>query len=221
MKLPRRKFLHLGAAAATLGAMSRLARADDYPTRPVRLFVTVPAGGSPDIIGRLIAQALSEKLGQPFVVENKPGASTNIGTELVLKSAPDGNTLLLAMSSNAINPALYHHLNFDFLRDAVPVASIATIPLVMDVNPAVPAKTVPEFIAYAKANPGKINLASGGSGTPLYVAGALFRMMAGVNLVDVIYQGEAAAMPDLIGGQVQAMFGVMPASIGYIKSGKL
>jgi tripartite-type tricarboxylate transporter receptor subunit TctC len=221
VKLPRRKFLHLGAAAATLGAMSRLARADDYPTRPVRLFVTVPAGGSPDIIGRLIAQALSEKLGQPFVVENKPGASTNIGTELVLKSAPDGNTLLLAMSSNAINPALYHHLNFDFLRDAVPVASIATIPLVMDVNPAVPAKTVPEFIAYAKANPGKINLASGGSGTPLYVAGALFRMMAGVNLVDVIYQGEAAAMPDLIGGQVQAMFGVMPASIGYIKSGKL
>ena len=165
------------------------------------MIVTVPAGGSPDIIGRLIAQWLSEKLGQPFVVENKPGASTNIGTELVLKSAPDGDTLLLAMSSNAINPALYQHLNFDFLRDAVPVASIATIPLVMDVNPAVAAKTVPEFIAYAKANPGKINLASGGSGTPLYVAGALFRMMAGLNLVDVIYQGEAAAMPDLIGGQ--------------------
>jgi len=139
--------------------VSRGAAADDYPARPVRLFVTVPAGGSPDIIGRLIAQAASEKLGQPFVVENKPGASTNIGTELALKSAPDGNTLLLAMSSNAINPALYHHLNFDFLRDAVPVASIATIPLVMDVNPAVPAKTVPEFIAYAKANPGKINLA--------------------------------------------------------------
>ncbi|MGB7079030.1 MAG: tripartite tricarboxylate transporter substrate-binding protein, partial [Xanthobacteraceae bacterium] len=135
--------------------------------------------------------------------------------------APDGNTLLLAMSSNAINPALYHHLNFDFLRDAVPVAGIATIPLVMDVNPALPAKTVPQFIAYAKANPGKINLASGGSGTPLYVAGALFRMMAGLNLIDVIYQGEAAAMPDLVGGRVQAMFGVMPASLGYINSGKL
>jgi len=220
-KLPRRRILRLAAAVAALPAMSRLARADNYPSRPVRVVVTVPAGGSPDIIGRLIAQWLSEKLGQPFVVENKPGASTNIGTEAVLKSAPDGGTLLLAMSSNAINPALYHHLNFDFLRDAEPVASIATIPLVMDVNPAVPAKTVPEFIAYAKANPGKINLASGGSGTPLYVAGALFRMMAGLNMVDVIYQGEAAAMPDLVDGRVQAMFGVMPASLGYIKSGRL
>jgi tripartite-type tricarboxylate transporter receptor subunit TctC len=219
--LARRRLLQLAAASTASAFSSRAADADAYPARPVRVIVTVPAGGSPDIIGRLIAQWLSEKLGQPFVVENKPGASTNIGTELVLKSAPDGNTLLLAMSSNAINPALYHHLNFDFLRDAVPVASIATIPLVMDVNPAVPAKTVPEFIAYAKANPGKVNLASGGSGTPLYVAGALFRMMAGLNLLDVIYQGEAAAMPDLVGGRVQAMFGVMPASLGYIKSGKL
>ena len=209
-----------GACAASVVA-SRAGCAGDYPTRPVRLVVTVPAGGSPDIIGRLIAQWLSDKLGQPFVVENKPGASTNIGTELALKSAPDGNTLLLAMSSNAINPALYAHLNFDFLRDAVPVASIATIPLVMDVNPAMPAKTVAEFIAYAKANPGKINLASGGSATPLYVAGALFRMMAGLNLVDVIYQGEAAAIPDLVRGRVQAMFGVMPASLAYIQSGKL
>ncbi len=182
----------------------------------------MPAGGSPDIIGRLIAQWLSEKLGQPFVVENKPGASTNIGTELVLKSAPDGNTLLLAMSSNAINSGALSASEFRF-SSATPCRWRASrrIPLVMDVNPAVPAKTVPEFIAYAKANPGKINLASGGSGTPLYVAGALFRMMAGLNLVDVIYQGEAAAMPDLLGGQVQAMFGVMPASIGYIKSGKL
>jgi tripartite-type tricarboxylate transporter receptor subunit TctC len=219
--LARRRLLQLAAATTASAFSSRAADADAYPARPVRVIVTVPAGGSPDIIGRLIAQWLSDKLGQPFVVENKPGASTNIGTELVLKSAPDGNTLLLAMSSNAINPALYHHLNFDFLRDAVPVASIATIPLVMDVNPAVPAKTVPEFIAYAKANPGKVNLASGGSGTPLYVAGALFRMMAGLNLLDVIYQGEAAAMPDLVGGRVQAMFGVMPASLGYIKSGKL
>jgi tripartite-type tricarboxylate transporter receptor subunit TctC len=221
MTLRRRRFLKLAGAAAALPALSRVAWAQKYPARPVRLIVTVPAGGSPDIVGRLIAQRLSEKLGQAFVVENRPGASTNIGTELVLNSAPDGGTLLLAMSSNAINPGLYHHLNFNFLADAVPVASIATIPLVMDVNPAVPAKTVPEFIAYAKANPGKINLASGGSGTPLYVAGALFRMMAKLNMIDVIYQGEAAAMPDLIGGQVQAMFGVMPASLGYIKSGKL
>ncbi len=221
MRLRRRRFLQLASAAAALPALPSLARAQAYPSRPVKLVVTVPAGGSPDIIGRLIAQWLSEKLGQAFVVENKPGASTNIGTELVLKAPPDGGTLLLAMSSNAINPGLYHHLNFNFLQDAEPVASIATIPLVMDVNPAFPAKTVPEFIAYAKANPGKINLASGGSGTPLYVAGALFRMMAGVNLVDVIYQGEGAAMPDLLSGQVQAMFGVMPASIGYIKASKL
>jgi tripartite-type tricarboxylate transporter receptor subunit TctC len=221
MTLHRRRFLHLAAGAAALPVAPRLVRAQSYPSRPVKLIVTVPAGGSPDIIGRLIAQWLSERLGQAFVVENKPGASTNIGTEIALKAAPDGGTLLLAMSSNAINGALYHHLNFNFMRDAEPVASIATIPLVMDVNPAVPAKTVSEFIAYAKANPGKINLASGGNGTPLYVAGALFKMMAKVNLVDVIYQGEGGAMPDLLSGQVQAMFGVMPASLGYIKSGKL
>jgi tripartite-type tricarboxylate transporter receptor subunit TctC len=222
MTLHRRRFLNLAAGAAALPAVPRLARAQDkYPSRPVKLIVTVPAGGSPDIIGRLIAQWLSEKLGQAFVVENKPGASTNIGTELALKAAPDGGTLLLAMSSNAINASLYHHLNFNFMRDVEPVASISTIPLVMDLNPAVAAKTVPEFIAYAKANPGKINLASGGNGTPLYVAGALFKMMAGVNLVDVIYPGEGAAMPDLLSGQVQAMFGVMPASLGYIRSGKL
>ena len=221
MTLHRRRFLHLATGAAALPAAPRLARAQSYPSRPVKLIVTVPAGGSPDIIGRLIAQWLSEKLGQSFVVENKPGASTNIGTELALKAAPDGGTLLLAMSSNAINPALYHHINFNFRRDAEPVASISTIPLVLDLNPEVPAKTVSEFIAYVKANPGKINLASGGNGTPLYVAGALFRMMAGLNMLDVIYQGEGAAMPDLIGGRVQAMFGVMPASLGYIKSGKL
>jgi tripartite-type tricarboxylate transporter receptor subunit TctC len=222
MTFHRRRFLHLATGAAALPLAPRLVRAQDkYPSRPVKLIVTVPAGGSPDIIGRLIAQRLSERLGQAFVVENKPGASTNIGTELALKSAPDGGTLLLAMSSNAINGALFHHLNFNFMRDAEPVASISTIPLVLDVNPAVPAKNVAEFIAYAKANPGKINLASGGSGTPLYVAGALFKMMADVNLVDVIYQGEGGAMPDLLSGQVQAMFGVMPASLGYIKSGKL
>jgi tripartite-type tricarboxylate transporter receptor subunit TctC len=211
----------MATAIAALPGLPRVARAQAYPSRPVRLIVTVPAGGSPDIIGRLIAQWLSEKLGQAFVVENRPGASTNIGTELALKAAPDGGTLLLAMSSNAINPALYRHLKFNFVRDAEPVASIATIPLVMDVNPAVPATTVPEFVAYAKANPGKLNLASGGVGTPLYVAGALFKMMAGVKTADVSYQGEAAAMPDLLSGQVQAMFGVMPASLGYIRSGKL
>jgi tripartite-type tricarboxylate transporter receptor subunit TctC len=221
MSVARRGFLQLATGAAALPVLARAARAQSYPTRPVRLIVTVPAGGSPDIIGRLIAQWLSERLSQPFVVESKPGASANIGTELVLKAPPDGGTLLLAMSSNAINPALFHHLNFNFLRDAEPVASIATIPLVMDLNPALPPKDVRAFIAYAKANPGKINLASGGSGTPLYVAGALFKMMAGVSMTDVIYQGEAAAMPDLISGQVQAMFGVMPASLGYIRSGKL
>ena len=218
--LPRRSFLHLGGAAA-LSAMPRMARADDYPTRPVRLIVTVPAGGSPDIIGRLIAQWLSERLGQAFVVENRPGASANIGTELVVKSPPDGGTLLLAMSANAINASLYQHLNYNFMRDTVPVASIARIPLVMDVNLSFPAKTVPEFIAYAKAHPGKINLASAGNGTPLYVAGELFKMMAGITMTDVTYQGELAAMPDLLSGQDQAMFGVLPASLGYIRSGKV
>jgi tripartite-type tricarboxylate transporter receptor subunit TctC len=221
MTLRRRRFLQLATGAAVLPAMPRMARAQAYPTRPVRLIVTVPAGGSPDIIGRLIGQWLSERLGQPFVVENRPGASANIGTELAVKAAPDGETLLLAMSANAINATLYEHLNFNFIRDTAPVASIATIPLVMDVNPAVPAKTVPEFIAYAKANPGKINLASGGVGTPLYVAAALFKMMSGVNMLDVHYQGEGAAMPDLLSGQVQAMFGVMPASLGYIRSDRL
>jgi tripartite-type tricarboxylate transporter receptor subunit TctC len=221
MTLRRRRFLQLASGAVALPALPRMARAQPYPNRPVRMIVTVPAGGSPDIIGRLISQWLSEKLGQPFVVENRPGASANIGTELAVKASPDGDTLLLAMSANAINASLFQHLNFNFIRDTAPVASIATIPLVMDVNLSVPAKTVPEFIAYAKANPGKINLASGGTGTPLYVAGALFKMMAGVSMLDVIYQGEGAAMPDLLGGQVQAMFGVMPASLGYIKSGKL
>jgi tripartite-type tricarboxylate transporter receptor subunit TctC len=221
MTLRRRRFLQLASGAVALPALPRMARAQAYPNRPVRMIVTVPAGGSPDIIGRLISQWLSEKLGQPFVVENRPGASANIGTELAVKASPDGDTLLLAMSANAINASLFQHLNFNFIRDTAPVASIATIPLVMDVNLSVPAKTVPEFIAYAKANPGKINLASGGTGTPLYVAGALFKMMAGVSMLDVIYQGEGAAMPDLLGGQVQAMFGVMPASLGYIKSGKL
>jgi tripartite-type tricarboxylate transporter receptor subunit TctC len=220
MKLPRREFLHLAAAVALPG-VSSIAMADTYPARPVRLIVTVPAGGSPDIIGRLISQWLSERLGQQFFVENRPGASANIGTEYVVKAPPNGDTLLLAMSANAINASLYNNLSFNFIRDTEPVASIARIPLVMEENISFAAKSVPEFIAYAKANPGKINMAAAGNGTPLYVAGELFKMMAGINLTEVPYQGEAAAMPDLISGQVQAIFGVMPASLGYIRSGKL
>ncbi len=221
MKFPRREFLYLAAGGIALPAISHRARADAYPSRPVRIIVSTPAGGSPDIIGRLIGEWLSERLGQQFFVENRPGASANIGTEFVVKAPPDGGTLLLAMSANAINAALYGHLNFNFIRDTVPVASIARIPLVMEVNVSVAAKTVPEFIAYAKANPGKINMAAAGNGTPLYVAGELFKMMAGVDITEVTYQGEAAAMPDLISGRDQVMFGVMPASLGYIRSGKV
>src|SRR5712671_3222699 len=222
MKARRRDFLSLTAAAVALPPLSRAAWSLDYPTRPVRLIVATGAGGSPDIVARLVGQWLSEKLGQPFVVDNRSGASTNIGTEIALKATPDGATLLLAMSSSAINPALYRHLNFNFVRDAEPVASIARIPLVMEVNPAVPAKTVPEFIAYAKANPGKVNLASGGPGTPLYVAGALFSMMADIKMTNVWYRGgEGAAIPDLLGGQVQAMFGVVPSSLAYVRPGRL
>ena len=201
--------------------MWHVARAQSYPARPVHLIVSVSAGGSPDIIGRLIAQWLSERLGQPFVVDNRAGAASNIGTEFVLKAAPDGYTLLLALSSNAINASIYKDLQFNFIRDAAPVASIATIPLIMEVNPSFPVKTIPEFIAYAKANPGKINMASGGTGSPLHVAGELFKMMAGVDLVHVPYRSEGLALPDLLAGQVQLLFGVMPASLGYVRAGKL
>jgi tripartite-type tricarboxylate transporter receptor subunit TctC len=221
MKLPRRRFLQLATGVAALPALSPMAGAQTYPTRPVRFIISVPGGSSPDIIARLVGQWLSERLGQPFVVEARPGASGNIGTEFVAKAAPDGYTLLLAMSANAINATLYENLHFNFIRDIAPVASIARIPLVMEVNPSVPAKTVPEFIAYAKANPGKINMASAGNGTPHHVAGELFKMMAGVNLIHVPYRGEALAVPDLISGQVQVMFGVVPGSLGYIRSGKL
>jgi tripartite-type tricarboxylate transporter receptor subunit TctC len=213
MKLPRRKFLHLTAGATALPAFSRIAQAQGYPMRPVRLIVTVAAGGSPDIIARLMAQWLSERLGQPFVVENRSGATGNIGTEFVVRAPPDGYTVMLAVSANAINASLYPNLGFNFIRDIAPVASISTIPLVMEVNPAVPAHTVPEFIAYAKANPGKINMASGGTGSPLHVAGEL-------DMLHVPYRSEALALPDLISGQVQVLF-VMPASLGYIRAGKL
>ena len=221
MTLPRRQFLHLAAGVATLPAVSRLALAQSYPARPVRLTVQTPAGGSPDIIARVIAQWLSERLGQQFVVDNRPGASGNIGTETVVRAPADGYSLLFAMSANAINATLFDNLRFSFTRDTAPVALVGRIPLVMEVHPSIPAKTVPEFIAYAKANPGKINMASAGNATPLHVAGELFQMMAGVRLVHVPYRGEATAMPDLLTGQVHVMFGVVPSSLGYIREGKL
>jgi tripartite-type tricarboxylate transporter receptor subunit TctC len=221
MEFRRRRILQWAAGMATLPAMSRIAAAEGYPTRPVHLVVTVPAGGSPDIIGRLFGQWLSDRLGQPFVIDNRSGAAGNIGSEYVVRSAADGYTLLQAMSSNAINASLFDDLHYNFIRDTAPVASISTIPLVMEVNPSVPVKTIPEFIAYAKANPGKINMGSGGVGSPLHVAGELFKMMAGIDMVHVPYRGEALALPDLLGGRLQVMFGVMPASLGYIRSGRL
>jgi tripartite-type tricarboxylate transporter receptor subunit TctC len=222
MKLPhRRQFLHLAAGAAVLPTLPRIALAQTYPTRPVRLIVTFAAGGSPDIIARLMGQWLSERLGQPIIVDNRPGAAGNIGTEIGVRAPPDGYTLLMALSVNAINASVYNNLSFNFIRDTAPVASIASTPLIMEVNPSVPAKTVPEFIAYAKANPGKINMASGGKGAPGHVAGELFKMMAGVDMVHVPYRGDALVLPDLISGQVQVYFGVMPASLGYIRAGKL
>jgi tripartite-type tricarboxylate transporter receptor subunit TctC len=216
-----RRQLIAGLGAVALPTAPRFAWAQSYPARPAHLIISVAPGGSPDIIGRLMAQWLSERLGQPFVVDNRAGAAGNIGSEFALKAPPDGYTLLLALSANAINASLYSDLHFNFIRDAVPVASIGTIPLIMEVNPSVPANTVPEFIAYAKANPGKINMASGGVGSPLHVAGELFKMMAGVDLVHVPYRSEALALPDLLGGQVQVLFGVMPASLGYVRAGKL
>lgn len=214
----------IGAAVLPLASQpfgSHLAAAPNYPTRPVHVVVTVPAGGSPDIVARLLGQWLSERLAQPFVIENRPGASANIGTEFVVRAVPDGYTLLVAMSANAINASLYPNLNYNFIRDAAPVALIGGIPLVLVASPSLPAKTVPELIAYAKANPGKINMATAGKGTPLDVAGELFKMMAGVEVVSVTYQGESLAIPDLLSGQMQIMFGVLPASLGYIKSGRL
>jgi tripartite-type tricarboxylate transporter receptor subunit TctC len=221
MRLPRRQFLHLAAGAAGLPAASRLAFAQSYPSKPVRLIVQVPAGSAPDIIARIIGDWLSARLGQQFVVDNRPGASGNIATEAVIRAAPDGYSLLLAMSANAINASLYGNLRFNFMRDTAPVASIARIPLVLVINPAVPAKTVPELIAYAKANPGKTNVASTGNGTPLHVAAELFNQLAGVKLIHVAYRGEPVAWPDLLSGQVQSMFGVLPSALPYIRSGQV
>ena len=222
VKLPhRRKFLHLAAGAAALPAVSRIARAQAYPSRPVRIIVGFPAGGLSDVLARLMGQWLSERLGQPFVIENRPGAGGNIGAETVVKAAPDGYTLYLSSSPNAISATLYDNLNFNFIRDIAPVASISISPLVMEVNPSVPAKTVPEFIAYAKANPGKLNMASNGNGTTSHLAGELFKMMTGINMLHVPYRGAAPALTDLIGGQVQVMFDVMASSIEHIRAGKL
>ena len=221
MTLPRRRFLHLAARAAALPALPRIAWAQTYPTRPVHLIVGTVAGATPDIDARIISQWLSERLGQPFVIENRPGAGTNIATELVVRARPDGHTLLLITTANAINATLYDNLNFNFIRDIAPVASLVRTPLVMEVNPLVPAKTVPEFIAYANANPGKINMASAGNGTPQHVSGELFKMMAGVKLLHVPYRSTGPALVDLLGGQVQVMFDTVPASIEFIRAGKL
>jgi tripartite-type tricarboxylate transporter receptor subunit TctC len=221
MKLPRREFLHLAAGAAALPALSRNARAQTYPARPVRIIVGFSPGGTADIVARLIGQWLSERLGQPFIIENRPGASSNIAVEAVVRASPDGYTLLQVVATNAINATLYDRLNFNFIRDIAPVASIARVPLVMEVNPAVPAKTVPEFIAYAKANPGKISMASAGIGTPGHVGGELFKMMTGVDMLHVPYRGSAPMVTDLLGGQVQAAFDNLPVSIEHISAGKL
>jgi tripartite-type tricarboxylate transporter receptor subunit TctC len=221
MKLPRRKFLYLAASVAAPPWVSGTAKAEGYPTRPVRLVVGFAPGGGNDITARLIGQWLSEHLGQPFIIENRPGASTNIATEAVVNAAPDGYTLLFVAPSAAINATLYEKLNFNFIRDLTPIAGIMRIPNVMVVNPSVPAQTVSEFIAYAKANPGKINMASPGVGTSVHLSGELFKMMTGVNMVHVAYKGSAPSLTDLIGGQVQVSFATMPASIEFIRTGKL
>jgi tripartite-type tricarboxylate transporter receptor subunit TctC len=221
MKLSRRTFLHLVAGAAALSLAPRLARAQAYPSRPVRWIVPFPPGGGTDIVARLMGQWLSERLGQPFVIENRPGAGTNIGTEAVVRAPPDGYTLLLVASVNTINATLYDRLSFNFIRDIAPVASIIRQPLIMLVNPSLPVKTVPEFIAYAKANPGKVNMASAGNGTSQHVAGELFKIMAGIDMVHVPYRGTAPALTDLLGGQVQVYFATQGPSIGYIRAGKL
>ena len=222
MKLPRRLFLQLAAAAAALPAVSRSARAQAYPQRPVRLIVPFASGGASDILARLIGQWLSERLGQPFVIEMRPGAGGNVGTEAVVNAPPDGYTLLMVNAApSAINATLYDKLSFNFLRDMAPVGGVVRTPLVLLVNPAFPVKTVPELIAFAKANPGKVNMASAGNGTPPHVAGELLKIMAGVDIVHVPYRGGGPALVDLLGGQVQMMFGVITSSMEYIKAGKL
>jgi tripartite-type tricarboxylate transporter receptor subunit TctC len=221
MKLPRRKFLHLAASAAALPAVSRFAWAQTYPSRPVRIVVGLTAGSASDIVARLVGQWLSERFGQQFVVENRPGAGSNIAAEAVVRSAPDGYTLLLAASPNAINASLYDKLNFNFIRDIAPVAAISREPNIFVVNPSVPIRTIPEFIAYAKANPGRINMASAGNGATSHLAGELFKMMTGVKMVHVPYRDGGPALTDLLAGQVQVFFPPMVVPIGQIRAGKL
>ena len=221
MQLPRRKFLQLAASAAAFPNLPRSARAQAYPARPVRIVVGFAAGGTADIAARMIGQWLSQRLGQPFLVENRTGSSGNVGTEMVVRAAPDGYTLLLAPLATAANTTLYEHLSFDFLRDIAPVAGIMRVPGVMEVNPSVPVRTVPEFVAYAKANPGKINMASAGSGTPQHIGGELFKLLTGIEMIHVPYRGNAPALTDLLAGRVQVMFDTMPNSIAYIKAGEL
>ncbi|HEY7297848.1 MAG TPA: tripartite tricarboxylate transporter substrate binding protein [Xanthobacteraceae bacterium] len=219
MNLPRRRFLHVAGGAAALATISRTGWALDYPTRPVRVVVGYPAGSATDVIARLVSQWLSERLGQPFLVENRTGAGSNIATEAVAHAPPDGYTLLLVGATNAVNASLYQRLNFNFVRDIAPVAGIVRTPFVMEVTPSFPAQTVSEFIAYAKANPGKINMGSAGIGSANHIFGELFQSMTGINMVHVPYRSDL--FPDLIAGQVQVYFGAMAASIGFIKSGKV
>ena|SRR5262245_8767185 len=221
MKLARRNFLRLAAGAVALSSVTRIARAQTYPSRPVRVIVPFAPAGDTDLVARLMGQWLSERLGQQFLIENRPGAGTNIGTEAVVRAPADGYTLLLASPPAAINAALYEKLNFNFIRDIAPVASVIRAPFVMEVNPSVPAKTAPEFIAYAKRNPGKISMASAGVGSGPHVAGELFKMMAGLNIIHVPYRGQGPALTDLIGGQVQLYFAGIPSSIQYIRAGTL
>jgi tripartite-type tricarboxylate transporter receptor subunit TctC len=221
MEFPRRTFLHMAVSAAALPAVSRIAWAQAYPSRPVRIIVGFPPGGTADIVARLMGQRLSERLGQPFVIENRPGAGGNIGTEAVVRTPADGYTLLLAATLNTINATLYDKLNYNFIRDIAPVACITRTPLIMVVNPAVPAKTLPEFIAYAKDKPGKVTMASAGTGTLSHIAGELFKMMTGIDMLHVPYRGGAPALTDLMGGQVQVYFSPLPESISTIKGGKV
>ena len=221
MQLLRRKFLQLAAGAAALPAASRIARAQAYPSRPVRIILGFPPGGPSDLLARLMGQWLSDRLGQPFIIESRPGASGNIAAEAVIRSPADGHTLLLVVPGNATSDALFDKLNFNFIRDTTPVAAISHGPLVMAVNPAIPVQTVPEFIAYAKDRPGQVNFASPGNGAVIHLCGELFKMMTGVNMVHVPYRGIAPALTDLIAGQVQMMFADTPSSIEHIKAGKL
>lgn len=221
MNVSRRRVLRFGAGAAVLPALATLARAQAWPTRPVRLIIGYTPGGSADLTARLMGQWLSERLGQPFVIENRPGGGTNIATEAALRAPPDGYTLLLAAPANAINATLYEKLNFNFLTEAEPVAGLIRFPNVVVVNPSLPVKTIPELIAYAKANPGKLNMASSGNGSTIHMSGELFKMLTGINMVHVPYRGGAPALTDLISGQVQVMFDNIPTCAEHVKSGKL